>query len=724
MLFYNPTTTENPFPVFSEAIRFYHHHSSQVRTVVQATSLEIFAKLRAEEFWQEPYFQRLLAEFFTHVCCLLRDLWQMVDTNVRSRSRKEALAALRIQNDILMYVNDVFLCDIRPVSDIVQEKLLRFAVLPVLVQSILLRSEGCAAAGGEEFGLSTAVASYLLFDALTTLRNAPVAAAVASAILRREAPEQELWLIAAPPPHTPRRYLALQAEWGSPCEPTRVGENVVPDEALYQMPDTLLVVLLRSRKRHGTPTVRNCLLDSLEAELSSSGHSAAVGDEGGGSQAAASSSLFGVVAVLLRTLRSVREALDDDVAGRLGAVLCGALSAHDQLKWVALECALNALKELALLADSPTGRARQVLGPHLEAEVLQPLAVQLVKASGSSQERWLAEFEEQWAAHRSSPQELPGAAFLERELLDLAASGVASEPPGVPEGRARCLRVLLAARRLNLSLQGDGQSWNPDEKPELDDVEESEQARFQPGVSVYIGRVNRVKCVRALAAKGGGQEVLYLLLAQSLLVLVRPDEQKPFWAVPVIVEPLRAVKLLGLGQAIGSETPSGNKLVGGPLEQISAAPGANGDETQRALRMEVFSPCSPDLQRQLQLQLVAGDGASAFAPSPRGGLSPLPGAAPLHGLLDHMAVTVPSAPLLAGSVDDRIAHSMPSGGMPALGAGAAAGSASRSTPLVLLFADERRRRVACKIVVQARHGANQRMVSNLETFLQGVHDAK
>merc|ERR1719487_1424689 len=110
MLFYNPVS-DNPFPVFSEAIRFYHHHSSQVRTVVQATSLEIFAKLRTEDFWQEAHFQQLLTEYFTHVCCLLRDLWMMVDANVKSRSRKDALSALRIQNDILMYVNDVFLCD-------------------------------------------------------------------------------------------------------------------------------------------------------------------------------------------------------------------------------------------------------------------------------------------------------------------------------------------------------------------------------------------------------------------------------------------------------------------------------------------------------------------------------------------------------------------------------------------------------------------------------------
>merc|ERR1719272_1422362 len=148
ILFYNPTVDVGSLPVFSEAICFYHHHSSQVRTIVQATSLEIFAKLRSEEFWEEPQFRKILNEYFTHVCCLLRDLWRMVDTSLKNRSRKDALSALRIQNDILMYVNDVFLCDIRIVSDILQEKLLTFALIPVLVRSTLRQSDSASVGSG------------------------------------------------------------------------------------------------------------------------------------------------------------------------------------------------------------------------------------------------------------------------------------------------------------------------------------------------------------------------------------------------------------------------------------------------------------------------------------------------------------------------------------------------------------------------------------------------
>merc|ERR1712096_180225 len=187
--------------------------------------------------------------------------------------------------------------------------------------------------------------------------------------------------------------------------------------------------------------------------------------------------------------------------------------------------------------------------------------------------------------------------------------------------------------------------------------------KYQPGVPVHIGRVNRIKCSLVRATARGGQEVLYLLPAQSLLILVRPDEQKPFWAMPVIVEPLRSVRFMMTLQEGGTIFPptagaaaaaiSGNrvwKTEGAPLQQISAAPGANGDESPRALRLEVFSPCSPELQKQMQL--AAGN--PVFAPPSRGGMSQF------HAPSDNMAMTMPMAPLLGGSVvpvDDRLAHS-------------------------------------------------------------------
>eukprot|EP00959_Pyramimonas_sp_CCMP1952_P249177 5208698-Pyramimonas_sp.AAC.1 len=54
---------------------------------------------------------------------------------------------------------------------------------------------------------------------------------------------------------------------------------------------------------------------------------------------------------------------------------------------------------------------------------------------------------------------------------------------------------------------------------------------------------------------------------------------------------------------------------------------------------------------------------------------------------------------------------------PMSGADAAAG---KDGQLVLHFSDERRRRLACKILVQAKHHIAQRASDGVETFLKGI----
>ncbi|CAJ1397254.1 unnamed protein product [Effrenium voratum] len=134
--------------------------------------------------------------------------------------------------------------------------------------------------------------------------------------------------------------------------------------------------------------------------------------------------------------------------------------------------------------------------------------------------------------------------------LDFQAQWLAAEPaacaapePGQaedaersePRGRARCFRVLLAVHRL-LASSGD--------MPGLDEAEREESVRYQPGVSIYAGKMNRVKC-QTVGPRGLQQESVYLVPSQFILLLTRPDEEKAFWAEPVIAEPLRLVRLSG-----------------------------------------------------------------------------------------------------------------------------------------------------------------------------------
>jgi len=672
MLFFDPSS-DKPFPIFSEACRYYHHPVSQVRTHVQATSLEIFLKLRDKSFWNEPLFHKVLQEssvFFTHVCCLLRDFWQMADEAVHTQERRNVRSALYIQNDILMYVNDIFMCEIPQLTAILQEKLLRFAILPVLVRSILRPRDPPTIREQQQDLLSAPTAWYLLHDMLVTLQSSPVFTAVSLALLRKDVPEEVLKLVTEHHSRTPITYFKTQAEWGGTIRPAPdLTGDVASDEVLYAMPREHLVQLLENRGH----MVKNSLLDALLERLQGLSRSES------GLSAVADSLLLDTTTLLLRTLRAGSEVLDEDVAERLSASTCEVLAQHRQLPWPTLEAALLALRELIAVIDNPQGRARRILAPYLRDKVLVPLATELLQAAKPpGSDSWLQEFTEQWAAQHASLTE-PAAAARQRDLVEPGVGLV--EAPGVPTGRARCLRVLLGAWHLEGCLLG-GADRLFDRMPGFSDADVEEFSSYEPGVSVHIGKMNRVKC-HARTARHGEPEALYLLPVQSSLVLVRPDDQKPFWALPVVAESLLHVRLLA----------STDKM--GPLEQIPS-PGSNGDELQRILKLEVSSPRSPFL-RSFGLDGVGKDriGCSLVAAPPPG------------GQMDPMTMSVPVAPGAAPGVSQG----------PMSGADAAAG---KDGQLVLHFSDERRRRLACKILVQAKHHIAQRASDGVETFLKGI----
>jgi len=682
MLFFDERG-EKPFPIFTEAIRFYHHPVSQVRTHVQATSLEIFLKLRDENVWVEPIFQLVLRDaklFFTHVSCLLRDFWKMADDAVRSGQRRDVRSALYIQNDILMYVNDVFACEIPQLSEILQEKLLRFAVLPVLVRSVRAAALGAELQPARDT-LAAPTAWYLLHDLLATLSNSPVLAALSFALLRSQVPEEVLQLVVAPPPRTPTQYYATQASWGVETRPGPFvrGDTTTSDEALYAMPAVPLVAVLDSRDRTRL-LVQNRLLEFIDEKLKSLCN---------GSEAEASApSMLGAVRLLLRALRAAREALDGGVAERLGTTLCDLLALHSRLQWATLEGALAALTELAAAADAPLGRARLILGPRLRERVLFPLAADLQagskQPSGALQDAWLLDFQEQWNGHKSAPTTDTEALQRQRDILE---QGALVDTNSAPEGRARCIRVLLGAWRLAIAFSHQWEDPRNERMPGLDEAEAEETGRFQPGVPVHIGKMNRVKCY--VRRRGAEPEAVYLLPTQATFLLVRPDEQKPFWAVPVVAEPLRMLRLVPLPGEGGG---------GGPLEQINSPPGANGHEPPRVLNLEVFAPRSP------LLRTMAATGAG--------------GASPQTPLRDRMANSLGGVATAWGPNEptDGLAMSMPA----AMQAPGTLGSPTNGSSLTLMFSDDRRRRLACKILAQARHAICQRMAEGINAFLVDI----
>jgi len=727
ILFYNPEG-RNPFPIFSEAVRYYHHPASQVRTHVQATSLEIFLKLRHEDFWTGPLFQLVLdasAVFFTHVCCLLREFWRMFDDAVLAGARRDARSALHIQNDILMYVNDIFTCEIPQISAILQEKLLRFAVLPVLFRSMLASA---AADSIHKLGsLSAPTAWYLLHDALSTLRNAPVFNVAACTLLQPEVPEEFLRLVSTPPPCTPTDYVSCQGAWTSQVRPGSFEHGTpLPDEALYEIPVVQLAALLQNHNG-ALPWVHNTMLDVLMSLLHSLGST--------GEMVAMSAPLLDSTVLMLKSLREAGNILADNVAQRLAGALCSALAQHRKLKWSTLVGALRALRVLAAEVEAASkthttgSRTAQPEGSFVVAQILRdrilgPLTGEILQEQstrlqpGPEQDRWLQEFQEQWIAHNtelSLDPACPEGGQRRDVLLEDGSFGAPADPVGAPQGRARCLRVLLSTWRIILRLVrgcgiqsqdagGECRLFGPSPangdldtvlmSPGLDDDEVEEGTRYRPDMPVEYGRGDRVmKCelVRDMWTVAA-HEVVYLLPTKSMLVLARPDDHKVLSVVPVVAEPLRLVRLF----APGSENAP-------PI-----ANGRNWDESQRTLRFEVYSPSSPLL---LQSELSAAGGFPRQVSDPISMSMPIKMSSILRDairpIVDPMAASVPITP------------SMRSGG-PVDTAAPGAPVPKKLQPLKLLFADERRKRLAYKLLSQARHATCQRTAEKLECFITQV----
>ncbi|CAE8684606.1 unnamed protein product [Polarella glacialis] len=674
MLFYDPSSPR-PFPIFTEAILYYHHPVSQVRTHVQATSLEVFLKLKDEDDFTSALFQLVLAEsavLFTHVCCLLRDFWRMADDAVRSGARRDVRNALHIQNDILMYLNDVFMCEIPELSSLLQDKLLRFAVLPVLMGSALRMQQQAVP--------SQETAWYLLCDLMATLRSPHVLGALAAALLRPHVPEEVLQLVGTPPPRTPTAFFTIQAAWGGLAKPGPMDlQDLSSDEALYASPPVTVMGLFQARIAR--TVVRNQLLDVLVDRLSNLGPSAQ----------GSSSCVIAALELLLQALRASREPLDGSVAERLSGAVCDCLSKHNQLPWAVCLGALRALRELIAATDLPPGRSRLMLSPKVREKVLTPLADELLQDLAAqrqqgwgSQEFWLQEFQGQWLNVATDLSELPDAYQLGQTLVrhNLPEPGVETELPGAPAvGRARSLRVLLAVHRLALWLAASCSSKPSVEMPGLDEAEKDESMRFQPGVPVHVGKMNRVKCHAKGPSPGLEQEAVYLLPTQCTLLLVRPDDQKPFWAVPVVAEPLRLVRLAPGDENAGYMLPN---------------TGPENDDL-RLLRLEVSNPRSFSLR--------------TAAPSP-GWDGPLAGGSVGH---DIPLPAPGSAELLPSSLQSLASYaSLSSLEVPVC-------KSEAPVQLALSFSDERRRRVAWKVVAQARHQVCQRLSQGVEAFLIEIH---
>lgn len=763
MLFFDPSS-ENPFPIFSEAAKYYQHPASQVRTHVQAMSLDILSKLTHGGIRSDPLFTTIMCEcriLCTHVCCLLREFWRMVDDCITSGSifldpherlsdgkqpqasrdfegaKRGMRNAMSIQNDILLYLGDLLSNDIPELTEMTLEKLLRVALLPVLLRCMLRRVGHVDASPSAKEVLSPGAAAFLLFDGLITLRGScpAVVHVIARLLLEGQLPQQAQQVVCAMAPRTPAQFLRDRAKYSRQASSRNWDRSIsedVPEDDIYDMPADLLPCMLKRSTIQDASMVPNELLDALLGTLqglvpdqplsrpSDPRKQRELKPYGIGAW------FLGVLALLLQTVHSDQDIfLTSEVMLRLGNALCIIIAGTARTPWLITDTALRCLRELARAGDKVPGRAHSILAPSIKKMLLRPCADCLdndLQAARNSPghigklhgdehaqgkedikmlESWLNEFQEGWIGHmeaRDSPASSAfpprptdrggdsagagggGAAGARARQLELTLSR-SPDRPDAPQGNQRLWRVILGARSIFPTKP------LPHIMPGVDNVELEELARYQCGVPVHVGNMHRLRCV--ITCPRLLKEPVFLLPAQATMVLVKPDKNEPFRAVPLVVEPLRLVRLVG-----ADNTPVA------PLEPVMP-PGANHENSQKSLKFQILSPSSPCLQ-------------TLHHPPP----AAKPAAAPTPG-------TVAAAAAVAER--DRLANSL----------GSAGGQERHSTDdvgeihekkekmmAVLTFSDPRRQRIGYKLFAQARHFRILQMVGLVDTFLDDCRQSE
>lgn len=759
MLFFDPSS-ESPFPVFSEAAKYYQHPASQVRTHVQAMSLDILSTLTHDR--SEPLFSTLMGEcrmLCTHVCCLLREFWRMVDDCITSGSlfldsydhspegsqlkpllgqakrefegaSRGMRSAMSIQNDILLYLGDLSSNEIPELTQIALEKLLRVALLPVLLRS-LLRNVGHVDASPSKEVLCPGAAAFLLFDCLVTLQGPcpAVVQVVARMLLENQIPEDAKKVVCSLAPRTPARFVRNRSKFSRQAFSSSWEKGVnedMPDEKIYAMSDDLLPRMLKRGVRLVPNDLHDALLGTLHGLVPETPppRPGDVRHQGDAKPCGIGVWFLGVLAILLQTVHSDDYFLTSDVMLRLGNALCMVIVATARTPWLITDAALRCLGELAKAGEKVPGRAHSILAPGIRKVLLRPCAERLYehlqaarwghsnsgKAPGGESEpaeedikmleAWLHEFQEGWIGHMEAkdkpastalsphPAERGGdgtggggggAALACTRQTELAASK-APDTPDAPQHDQRLWRVIFGVRSLFPARP------LPQVMPGVDEVELEELGRYQCGVPVHIGSTNRLRC--AATCPRLFREPVFMLPTQATLVLVKPDKHEPFRAVPLIVEPLRLVRLVG-----ADNTPAA------PLEPV-LPPGGNHENSQKSLRYQILSPSSPCLQAVPQ-------------PTP-----PVkPAATPTPG-------TVAAAAAVAER--DRLAGGLGGAGAPLGHSADDVGEhleKKEKMVVTLTFGDARRQRVAYKVFSQARHFRTLRMAGLVEAFLDECRHA-
>jgi len=558
---------EPTFHLYVEATRFFDNRDQMVRTAVRTITLQVY---RIDDKLVRRFVLLHAAEsYFSQLAYHLRDLWLRLDAAASGAKEQQDLSAIQreheLQQDLLVYLSDVFELRVDELTEVLADRLLNCAMLPVLLKGVLAVKAHTAIIDGHQRVLMPSVALFLIRQVFDIIRVPCLLEPLASALVQPSIPVALAYVL-------PQGISPTSASSPSNSEedysPNWLREHFLDclqssDDAVFLLSASVLHGILRRAEDRdlGKPH------DEQSALQADGGDSAGVTSDGShtkaqlveverdevaGSTSVAMDVCSGAFAdCKLDVYLTMLQALDrhpmqhpETLAVFVRIVsdilftplVLSNVAARNQV-WRALHSASQAtacrLKELMFDCMRQNDCGDGILDIFFDEWELQRTPLPEVARFCGDPQRLLP------ASVWSSPSQQRGA----RPPCTAAMSSVCH---GADEASGRVLRAFLLARRMLAGFpQSEKGSSVPDTRMSTIDepvpVTIEASGNFREGESFDFGAFGRIVCG---VPSTKGRCTRYLLLHDYWFMLVAPDATAPGWAIVKTLCPIWQVQSL------------------------------------------------------------------------------------------------------------------------------------------------------------------------------------
>eukprot|EP00931_Biecheleriopsis_adriatica_P061203 TRINITY_DN36797_c0_g1_i1.p1 TRINITY_DN36797_c0_g1~~TRINITY_DN36797_c0_g1_i1.p1 ORF type:complete len:814 (+),score=157.76 TRINITY_DN36797_c0_g1_i1:79-2520(+) len=540
---------EPTFPLYIEATKFFGHKDHMVRAAVRTITLQVY---RIEDHPMRRFVLRHAAEsYFGQLAQHLRELWLRLDAAVASAASEDDMSAVQreneLQQDLQIYLSDVFELGIAELNEMLADRLLNGALLPVLLAGVAGASGSrlSPVADGSARALAPHVAVFLIRQVFDTFHSPVLLEPLAKGVLWPAVPAALAY--ALPFQEAGGTSPASSDGWNSVL--SRDGDFVS-----NPLRNSFLMTLQSRDDRTflmAAAVVHSCLTKKiftqnfietaqlLPSQISSSPSSYPASSAGGHHARSLRSTEKEPLALLLEAIgqRSSYEAEPFRAFVRILLEVVYAEHTRPKLHAPAWKAAVAATRAAAY-------HVREVLRDAMDSE------------DGGA---WLVDtFCEEWELHQA-PLPFLAEFFADPRRLAPAAGGSGGargsrrpsmQKSSVAKDAQKSVRTLLLMRRLMHSLMGEtaGQDgsgtldWSQRSKERLPlQLADEEKSRPQEGKVINLASSTHIPCNLASIQ---GQRSRELVLHSAWLLLAKAESTDPGSAEVTTVWPIWQVQSL------------------------------------------------------------------------------------------------------------------------------------------------------------------------------------